>query len=426
MASSEAFLQDVPMLWDTNYPLNPDDSYSLLPDGVNLVGSNSSSLPIVLPEATVLTDDVEHINHFFTLTQFTELAHENSQNGFLSLGVSELGDSLTGFDKDASVLVGEGVSDPVDSDSGNALIADALPAISQAAIAHWQNAGISPDDADLLSHVDFQIADLPSDTLGETIGQSIVLDIDGAGKGWFVDATPQEHSEFSFMLSPHELQADAESTAVGKVDLLTVVAHELGHVMALPHLEDGEANEPLLMDPMLEVGIRRLPTSEEAVFDPAATGPLAIIDDNSNLLTLNGNEIEPTIAWVGGSGFWDDASNWSTGAIPGAEDIVGIEVPEGVTITYRQGDTTVATIVSDGDFVVTGGTLTVTDAAEFNGELTLNNGTVVFDGDVTTNSLTQTNGTLDGNGSITTKTFEWTAGRHDGSGATIVTEQLRI
>src|SRR5207248_5267788 len=76
--------------------------------------------------------------------------------------------------------------------------------------------------------------------------QTITIDSDAAGHGWFTDPTP------------------GGNPAAGRVDLLTVVAHELGHVLGIVEL-DGNTD---LMAETLPVGVRRVP----AASDLAATG----------------------------------------------------------------------------------------------------------------------------------------------------------
>ena len=68
--------------------------------------------------------------------------------------------------------------------------------------------------------------------LGEEIGNTIYLDSDAAGHGWFVDPTPATDAEFTQLGSSGELQA-VDPQAVDRIDLLTVVEHELGHVAGL-------------------------------------------------------------------------------------------------------------------------------------------------------------------------------------------------
>jgi len=87
--------------------------------------------------------------------------------------------------------------------------------------------------------VTIQIVDLPGSQLASTIGNSIYLDHNAAGWGWFVDSTPLDSSEFSGMGDDGQLVATSTSAASGKIDLLSVLMHELGHVAGLPHSEFG-------------------------------------------------------------------------------------------------------------------------------------------------------------------------------------------
>ncbi|OYV84792.1 MAG: hypothetical protein B7Z73_14790, partial [Planctomycetia bacterium 21-64-5] len=60
----------------------------------------------------------------------------------------------------------------------------------------------------------------------------------------------------------------AGSPADGKVDLLTVLLHELGHELGLADMSDGGA-----MNDTLDLGQRRTPSTEEvdAVFQQSAS-----------------------------------------------------------------------------------------------------------------------------------------------------------
>ena len=87
-------------------------------------------------------------------------------------------------------------------------------------------------DVGLASNIRIAIADLPAGELGRaTITHldasgapseaRIVLDWNGDGHGWFVDATPLDASEF----------ADPNSAAAGHYDLFSVISHEVGHAL---------------------------------------------------------------------------------------------------------------------------------------------------------------------------------------------------
>ncbi len=140
------------------------------------------------------------------------------------------------------------------------LTIDLITPVLQEAIGRWIAAGIDPRGADFLSTVDVQIVDLQGTQLGYTAGNRILLDIDAAGNGWFVDSTLGTDEEFT-QLAADGLLAAADSPAAGRVDLLTALTHELGHVMGLSDMvnDTGGAMAESLAD-----GVRRMPTAAEA------------------------------------------------------------------------------------------------------------------------------------------------------------------
>src|SRR5207245_1081929 len=71
----------------------------------------------------------------------------------------------------------------------------------------------------------------------------VVMDRTAQGFGWFIDAGTAGTAGFTAQLAPTEFHATPGSSANGRFDLLTVVAHELGHVVGLPDILD-ESNHP--------------------------------------------------------------------------------------------------------------------------------------------------------------------------------------
>ena len=116
--------------------------------------------------------------------------------------------------------------------------ADAKLLLSEA-VHRWQAAGV---DTSALNSVRVVIADLGDTTLGLAIGHTIYLDDNAAGWGWFVDATPHNDSEFTTPGNQGEQH---------RMDLLTAVMHELGHLLSHDHDKQG------LMAETLAPGIRR-------------------------------------------------------------------------------------------------------------------------------------------------------------------------
>jgi hypothetical protein len=134
---------------------------------------------------------------------------------------------------------------------------DQLSPIVNEAIAEWTALGANPAQ---LSQVQFNVASLTGDALGEAGDNEVTLSVDAAGWGWYVDPTPAQNEEFAVMAADG-LHAQAGSPAAGRMDLLTVVSHELGHELGLDHSsQPGD-----VMDPTLGTGLRRLPTTADMV-----------------------------------------------------------------------------------------------------------------------------------------------------------------
>jgi hypothetical protein len=106
-----------------------------------------------------------------------------------------------------------------------------------------------------LAGVKVKVADLSSGVLGEAMDDTIWIDRDAAGYGWFVDPTPEDDAEFT-ALSRSSLSARKDTAADQRADLLTTVMHELGHLLGY-----GDTAADNLMGAVLPLGVRRVATT---------------------------------------------------------------------------------------------------------------------------------------------------------------------
>ncbi len=127
--------------------------------------------------------------------------------------------------------------------------------------------------AGVLHDVTFEITDLPGDLLGRAMGTSVIqIDVNAAGHGWFVDPTPADDREFRPTWGRGEMFALSHSPAHTRVDLLTVVLHELGHVIGHDHSDEG------VMEKSIPLGTRRV-WDDESLNDPEGLGGLLNAQD---------------------------------------------------------------------------------------------------------------------------------------------------
>ena len=281
--------------------------------------------------------------------------------------------------------------------SDTALNEEALLAIAEAAAQRWADSGLSAEQSAALAGASYQVADLGNvgaNIIGSAEGYVITLDDDAAGRGWFIDSTPDEDSEFASAANP-----------VG-IDLLSVVLHEQGHVLGL---DDSGATDGGVMFSVFSGGERRLPENGQA--DNAVAGSL----DGAHYATTTWDgstdtdwSVDPdSTSWGGGADTiyndGDDALFDGSGA--GTVNITGNVNPASVSVTG--GNYTFAdgggSIGGSGSLNKSGGgDLTIQTANTFTGGVDLSGGRILIrDGANEQSYLGDSNNTLTFSGNAT-------------------------
>ncbi len=171
------------------------------------------------------------------------------------------------------LLAGEPSAPPRSIAGAGAITQRQVQSLLPAAITGWQAAGASPADVRLLENVRIVVGNLGTSILGMEASGEIIINQTAAGTSWYVGAGQGTSAAFGLMGPGGEELAAPGSPAAGKVDLLTVLEHELGHVIGLAdNTRDGD-----LMDITLGLGVRRLPVPSDLAAMAGASSTSATV-----------------------------------------------------------------------------------------------------------------------------------------------------
>ena len=116
-----------------------------------------------------------------------------------------------------------------------------LNTVLEDAVAYWANRGWSTS---ALDSVNFELTDLRNRAIGMQYGNTIYIDVDAAGHGWYVDSDVSTQEAFAGM------------------DLYTTVTHELGHVLGLSDIYAASASDDIMYGYLHNGERRAMPSSE--------------------------------------------------------------------------------------------------------------------------------------------------------------------
>jgi hypothetical protein len=228
---------------------------------------------VALTEGTTSTVNLVLNGKSITSFSYQSMVHDGAVGLFASKGTASFDNVLIRGDDVAyagggSPLSAAAASGEPDANNAGILDTTAIDAAIAEARRRWIASGlVSAESVLALGEIEVRIADLPGLTLSlaNADEHSIILDGNAAGYGWFVDPTLSDDTEFARLAGADAAAATAGSLAFGRMDLLTVVEHEVGHLLGLAH---GSSD---VMGGTLQAGLRI--TTQAAATQAAATLP---------------------------------------------------------------------------------------------------------------------------------------------------------
>jgi hypothetical protein len=151
------------------------------------------------------------------------------------------------------------------------------------AIASWQSTGLTDEQTSRLAEVNVIVAELPETTLGlaSRYGTTIWVDTNAAGHGW--------------MYEGQRAMGEGQIVDAPAIDLVTVLAHEVGHILGLADLDPLD-HAGHVMASHLPTGTRRLPGTVGGLLlsDDGITGNLGVDPGHAAQgQTLDFNDVWP-------------------------------------------------------------------------------------------------------------------------------------
>lgn len=266
-----------------------------LEEAINITANDSATIDVALSNNTgsgnVLLDTLrvrDNSTGTFRIEDYAGTAGNaaqiaafiNAQNPLIAVADIDVSQPNGPISGGTNIVVAPLVAAAGQGPGAATLTNDMLAPVVAAAVERWADAGLSDAQLSLLDGALIHVGDLGGDVLGATVGNHVVIDTDAAGWGWFVDETAGDDSEFTAAEDGSLTAADDEAAGI---DLLTVVLHELGHVLGIDHDDHGLLSESLGGGTRLLPGDHTtLPAADDVSVD---TGDGSIADHEDAELT---------------------------------------------------------------------------------------------------------------------------------------------
>lgn len=183
------------------------------------------------PEASVASSYTFQINQGFSVLTVTGSRPRGQQILRVNDTVNPLlkGQAVVGLIENPALKVGyQKLNPPVSATLNDAQLAPLLVE----SLNRWKAAGY---DISSLQGIQVRITNFGDRrTISQRSGNTIWLDDNAADWGWFVDNTPSDNSEFDRPLTPG---------VYNRIDVLTVISHEIGHMLGFNDSIRGVMNQ---------------------------------------------------------------------------------------------------------------------------------------------------------------------------------------
>jgi hypothetical protein len=216
-------------------------------------GDYELTISLAASTVSVTVDDRAVVGHAFNGVVVDGAFGTVARGGAASFDDFTLKTSDSRFEEPAAAMLLAATAPTLPAPSDAIVTETDLAPIVAAAVERWSLALGGADIGAALEGVVFVVGDLKSQALAQAVGNVVVIDANAAGHGWFIDPTPYDDAEYAGQSPDGSLTAAASSPAYGCMDLLSVVMHEIGHLLGFGHDDSGSGT---IMSGTLDPGTR--------------------------------------------------------------------------------------------------------------------------------------------------------------------------